>query len=876
MKDKPQSIQEFLETQDCKIDIYNPEMEVQVNVVPGKEKTIINKRIVWKDDEHEWNSFRIPFNSKNDPYYKPSPISWPLIRYAEAIGCTGWNWFQRKSFWVGFDFDSIHGHKQGLSDAELEELKTKAAQIPWITIYRSKGGKGYHFYVFIEPINTNNHTEHAALARSILSQICGLLNFNFTEKVDAVGSILWIWHKNGNKEKKSFELVKKGIILTDIPANWKDHISAITAKRKTLPEALIADNAKFNALTTKLKSTLLDDEHLLLLNWFAKRKTTWWWDADFKMLVCHTHDLKIAHQELHLRGLFDTISTGKNAPNDHNCFCFPTTNGSWIVRRYGLDTKETKLWSRDNTGWIKCFFNKLPDLPTVARLYNGVKTEKEDFVFATFEDAIKALKALGVYINADENKPLLHRTCSLAYGKKDNDIIVTVAKEDSDKYMSDWAEIRGKKWQRIVTCIAEINIIELPDELIRFTVVEDKEDGWLINSKDKWIQAGKDNIKSALISIGYNHQILENVIGQAVFNPWNIVNIPFREEYPGERQWNRKRATYSVTPHYGNFPTWETIITHVAESLDKPISNNPWCTEHNILNGYQYISLWIASMFQYPFEPLPYLFFFGSEDTGKSILHESLQLLFKDNVGYCRADKALSSREVFNGELEGAILCVVEEVNLQKNPEAINRIKDWVTGKTINIRKLYSGSFILPNSTHWIQIANNPSFCPVFSGDSRIVVAKVDTLKNIIPKAELLENLKQEAPAFLHYILNLKIPYSPSRLRIPIIESYEKLELQNSNLNDIQEFLVTYCEYKEGYCIPLADLLNEYLKVYDPLRSSGLSTRTFGKEFLMGKYVKGKHYKTNQVNVGNIAYLNKETEFMRPGKLVVDEKGTLR
>ena len=45
--------------------------------------------------------------------------------------------------------------------------------------------------------------------------------------------------------------------------------------------------------------------------------------------------------------------------------------------------------------------------------------------------------------------------------------------------------------------------------------------------------------------------------------------------------------------------------------------------------------------------------------------------------GYKRADVALQSSSAFNGELEGAILCVIEEIDMGRDQQAYNRMKDW-------------------------------------------------------------------------------------------------------------------------------------------------------------------------------------------------------
>ena len=157
----------------------------------------------------------------------------------------------------------------------------------------------------------------------------------------------------------------------------------------------------------------------------------------------------------------------------------------------------------------------------------------------------------------------------------------------------------------------------------------------------------------------------------------------------------------------------------------------------------------IAALFQEPMEPLPYLFFYGKEDCGKSIFHEAIGLLVTKGVG--RMDTALSSSSNFNGELMGLILGVIEETNLgsQKHGAVLQRIKDLVTSKEIMIHNKHKTPMMVKNSLHMVQCANSGSFCPLFPGDTRVVVIKVNDLQEKIPKKRLIDQLILEAPAFL-------------------------------------------------------------------------------------------------------------------------------
>ena len=51
---------------------------------------------------------------------------------------------------------------------------------------------------------------------------------------------------------------------------------------------------------------------------------------------------------------------------------------------------------------------------------------------------------------------------------------------------------------------------------------------------------------------------------------------------------------------------------------------NEWCKLHNIKSGTDYLLYWIAFLLRDPFQPLPYLFLYGNQNSGKSILHQAI------------------------------------------------------------------------------------------------------------------------------------------------------------------------------------------------------------------------------------------------------------
>lgn len=875
--DKTHAIKEFLSTQKLCVPLYTPEMEVQVNVIPSANREG-NKYI---DKEYIYGPIRIPYGGSGlnaSPTYTPTPLNWPLELYAEAIGLTGWNWFTRKSHWVGFDFDSIINHSKGLTDDELDDIRRQVRDIPWITLRRSTGGKGYHIYVeFENPVSTMNHTEHAALARAVLSQMSGVLNFNFADKVDGVGGVLWIWHRNACESKGSYKIIKPGIPLNSPPLNWRDHLVVTQFNKKSI-DPLIKNDSHFQDLLTRIKRVKLDEGHRKLITWFANQATTWWWDEDHKMLVCHTYDLLKAYNELKLRGIFFTNSIGKDVPNDQNCFAFPFADGSWTVRRHSRNCSEHKYWGLDPSGWRKCYFNRLPDLETVCRIERGIKTGKGGFFFEEFEQAIEALGHLNIYIDKTECRKWLSRKTNITPGKSDGELIIKVHREKDDTFIFGWAPVAGPTWERVEQYTIERSpAVELPDDTIRYTVRGSIGSEWYIRAKDKWIQHGKDNVKSALITVGVSRKDIDQVLGQAIFDHWSIISAPFDVEYPGNRNWNKDAPQLSAKPYPGQHPSWTKIVDHIGAGFDEGVLENHWCINNNVCSGSHYLMLWIASLFKYPLEPLPYLFLTGDQDCGKSILHEALGLCFKNNVGYVSANSAITDDRGFNGELSNAVLCYIEELNLQSNIKSADRIKEWVTGKKIPIHPKGGQLYMIPNTTHWIHCANPPHYCPIFPGDTRISVAIVNKPTNIIPKNKLLSMLQEEVPAFLHTVFKTTIPETDGRLRIPSLKSGIKLNIEGFNESQVDIFIKSECEYAPGYAIKLSDFRDQFIKFMGPNESihGNWSSRRIVKEIPLSQHPKGRYGNGGQIYIGNIRHKSLSDTVIGNHVLKTDMRGFL-
>lgn len=862
--------------------LYSKGMEVQVNVARGQGKLVKQGDFkgkewnAWTDGEFTWKPFRIPLKANSEPEDNDGPVTYSMDMHAEGIGMTGWNWQRKQSLWVAFDFDAILGHsdKHGkkLDDAELARVAEVVKDIPFVTLRKSTSGKGLHLYVFLEPVATLNHTEHAALARSILSMMSGLSGFDFASKVDVCGGNMWVWHRKmynaDGVQNDGLKLIKSGAKLTTIPANWKEHVNVISRKTKrsvpTFVDRLDSNDPDdlFAELTGQRSRVALEPAHRALIDYLSNNGCVWWWDSDSHMLVTHTVHLKAAHNDMRMCGRFETIATGKDVGADHNCFAFPLRGGAWVVRKYTLRSTETETWEQDTAGWTRCFYNREPDIHTLARLNEGIELKKGGYKFRHASQVQKILIELGV--NIDLPNFVMSREAILKLLYRENKVVVSITAEGSDdgSKMKGWLNEK-KVWERVFRCDLHANSDgegqENYDDLLRHIVSLDYQDaGWVMNKEKTWIGEPLVHVKAALSSHGRDTKEITQIIGAGVVRSWQLVNKPFQPEYPGNREWNRNAAQFAIAPTTDtdvlSYPTWTRILEHCGNGLNEAIAEHEWCKANAITRGSEYLMLWIASMFKRPDAPTSYLAFWGPQDSGKSIFHEMISQILVTK-GVMRADNALQSQSNFNGELENAILCVVEETDLRKDKTAYNRIKDWVTSPEIMIRPLYTTGYMSKNTTHWIQCMNEMENCPIFPGDTRITLTHVPSLApgEMIAKDELLAMLRKEAPDFLAAVLAMELPKSHDRLAVPTISTEGKLRAAAKNQSLLELFLEEEIHDVMGHCIPGDEFYEKFVLWLDERDRSYWTRQRTGRE-LPERYPRGRLSNDQRVHFGNMSW----------------------
>lgn len=799
------------------------DLELQVNVSPLGGEPVEGKPSSYTNGIDEWFSFRVPKGAAtNSPHWKDYLLRYNLAERVDAIGCTGWNWKRKVSQWVGFDFDSIVGHAAGvgISNAQLDEIRTAVQALPYVEVRKSTGGLGLHLYVHLDDIPCENHTEHAAIARCVLAKMSEQVNMDLLQHVDACGGNMWIASRRATAENNGLGLMKRATCkFTELPENWRDHAAVVTRSRPRVSVSGVdaTEEDIFTQLTSSHRRVPLDDSHLAVRARLADLGCAVW-VQDHYLLQTHTRLLKRVHEEMELKGVFETSSPGSNT-REPNCFGFPVDGGAWKFFRFGQGTAEHASWKQDGRTWTTCYFNREATLDAAAAVAGGKLLTNGGYEFSTLKQASDMLNKLSPHGKMELNvDPRIAQRKAVVKRNKDGNVTVEVAKTNEDGELDQWNSTSKKgHWSQTIPMQsdpAERRILDYDGQVRCLSTVNGDPAGWaVLEVSGKWLSKNATSVRKVFLNTGLDGIEADRMMGAAETNTWRLVSLPFTDEYPGDRQWNRRAPQLVYAPKEPEeganaHPHWDMILNHCGMSLDSSLAMEAWARDAGVVTGQQYLQCWMASVIREPFQPLPYLFFFGGENCGKSIFHEAFALLV--TKGVVKADKSLTNTNEFNGELEGCIVAVVEEKNIAANATAHNRIKDAVTSPKLSIRRMQTDTYEVPNSTHWVQCANNPDYCPIFPGDTRITMLYVEKLQKEIPKAVLTDHLKEEAPYFLWSLLHTTLPQKRGRLRIPVVNTKFKEDAAAMNKSHVELFIEDHCLYSPQGSIPFADFHKKF------------------------------------------------------------------
>ena len=851
-------------------------LETQIMCLPSGTKMPDSNK--YEQNGEVFGPQRWPYDAAGEPNYNNPPISYIIRNRLKCIGTTWWDWKNKRTTGLGFDFDSIVGHAEGVGVSDEVISRLDKIDVPWLEIVRSTRGSGRHLYIwFQEPYPvTVNHTEHAAIARAFLPLIEKYTGLDINASVDVCGGVMWIYHRAANKENRGYEQIKPAtqILTADyVPPTWRDNLEVVSGGRARVrvqgwtPDGEKTKGDELDEMTEAFSKTPLDETHLSILEALEGTGHTSLWVHDHHLWQGHTGGLKAVYLQFQdqgtpLKGLFDTNSLDSD-PGKANCFMRPRPQGGWDVYRFGEGVNECDLWDQQGK-WTHIQYNCCPTLRQICVYSGGFEASdpKLGFMFSDIEELRSALKLLGSKISVPEAAAGDRQLSLLESGGK---IILRIEKKSKDtpasfKYFSK----TSKGWERPISDTIEVagedseaifNELDRQIRALKIRGETDVFDSWVIRDDDStWTTHPKDNVKAYLASIGIPKP--DEILGQAIFKPWVVVSKPFQPEYPGGRVWNRNAIQFAFEPlplrdgQVALHPHWDIVLNHCGRDLDDYIGELLWCKDWGITCGGDYLRAWVACMIRYPECKLPYLFMYGAQNSGKSTFHEAVAELFVQKRGVVRADRALTSEGDFNGELEGALLAFVDEIDVSRaGLRAYNKLKDWTTGLTLQLHCKGKQPYEVPNTLHFVQMGNSRNNLPVFPGDTRITAMHVEVPEKDIPKDLLMSKLIEEGPGFLRTILDMEIPEPTGRLRLPVIETQGKQEIMDSNEDPLEAFIASGFKIP-GAFITLKDFKAAFYALLDPVQVSQYN-QLYIKKKLLEKGIPVGIGKGNRLLVGN-------------------------
>lgn len=771
-----------------------PNVEIQINVRTDIGTAHTYKRPDGKQSRYRldgsvkfWN-IRHPKNAMEVPEWDTLPdLDWDLAKYVQEVGTT---WFaQNGSLRLGYDIDTLIGHKEGVTAAEIATVERAVQALDYVEVRRSTGGDGRHLYVLLENVVLQNHVEHAALARAVMGQLCLDAGINFPAVVDCYGGNMWFSSRRATDANRGFERLKPAthrLTSDELPSNWREHLPVVERKRSTVVFAPGLDSDLWAELGSANVTTKPDDEHRRILDAYAETKHVLEYLADFGCWRAHTKGLEQVHERLGLRGMFTTKSEGTD-PTSPNCYFFLRPNGSLYVVRYKSQQED---WPHSTkTGEKATYFNVQLDLESATKAVGGVWAGNY-CTCPTQRQAKQLAKMFGFEL------PDLPSDRHVNFKYRDANTLIAETQQRKGETPDGWA-VGYRRLELAIPVDSSGGDTNDLDSVVRHIVTTDKENaGWLMKAEDgNWIAEPKENCRDRIADrFDLKGPALAGAMGWLAANPYLLVNEPFAPEFLPGRRWNKFGAQLAVAPTYGgNHPHFDAILKHVGSGLDQAVAADEWCQRHGVADGAQFLLLWAASRFQDPKQSLPLIYLYSKErDNGKSSFHKSLNLLLKR--GCVEGVRMLN--EQFNKLMLGAVLVYLDEEKV--DGKAAQKIKLYIDSDMISARLMRTDTFMFPNYSGWIACYNFKDGLPVEEGDERVIMVEVPLLHNDdkLPWREVMRPaLEAEASDFLGTLLTTEIPPSAGRLRLPVLMTglkaeVTKYEAPSCNLDELCDRIV--------------------------------------------------------------------------------------
>lgn len=254
--------------------------------------------------------------------------------------------------------------------------------------------------------------------------------------------------------------------------------------------------------------------------------------------------------------------------------------------------------------------------------------------------------------------------------------------------------------------------------------------------------------------------------------PYWLVYEPFQPEYLPGRRWNRDAPQLACQPaiEASETPTWDAVFDHLGSGFDADIAADPNCQKVGIVSGAQYLKLWTKLLIEKPHQRTPYMFLTSRQNnTGKTSWGASLSYLISPGVAEINQEALVGT---FTGELEGKVVCLIEELDLRDHQKkAYTTLKRVLTSKTLTIRRMRTDAYNVPNFSHFIHTANDARFVPCETEDMRIVMIEVNPIEHFIESLKFEEGIRSEAPSMLRKLHEMPLTEPFGRFHLPVVQT---------------------------------------------------------------------------------------------------------
>lgn len=236
---------------------------------------------------------------------------------------------------------------------------------------------------------------------------------------------------------------------------------------------------------------------------------------------------------------------------------------------------------------------------------------------------------------------------------------------------------------------------------------------------------------------------------------------------------------------------------------------------------YDYLLKYLAQLVQQPGVKSECALIFANEQqgVGKNVFFE---LLFKGLLGDTLILQTDNQNDIFGQFplLHEKLVAIIDETQAKDSFANTERIKNYITARTINKNKKNKAKRIIRDFTRFIFFSNNQTPVNIAVEDRRFCVFRPSTkyVKNQVYFDKLVKTLKDDEclKNFYNYLMSIDISHFRPQLDRPITEAYK--DIQSVNIPRMARWLEQFCIENDNN---LDTQININLNDYDTKKGNG-------------------------------------------------------